>query len=74
MAKPKKTTKRKKQPKQVKYVSFKPCRDTRPFVQFKITDQTVYWSVMLILILLLGLWVVDSQIKILDILQNMVHD
>lgn len=57
-----------RKPRNVAMQSFKLSKEKMPFVTFKITDQTVYWSALLILILLLGLWVVNIQINISDIL------
>lgn len=72
MATAKKATKRKTAPKKVKRVaplkSFKLCKETAPFVSFRVTDQTVYWSILLILILILDLWVLRIQINISDVL------
>lgn len=68
----KKATKRKIAPKKVKKVaplkSFKLAKETTPFVTFRVTDQTVYWSILLILILLLALWILRIQINISDVL------
>jgi len=50
--------------------SFKVAPEKYPFITFKITDQTVYWSILLILILLLGVWVINIQISISEILSN----
>lgn len=72
MATAKKATKRKIAPKKVKKVaplrSFKICKESMPFVSFNITDQTFYWSILLIFILILDLWVLKIQINISDIL------
>lgn len=43
-----------------------------PFMLFKITEQTVYWLFLVLIILLLGLWVLKIQINISDLLDN-VH-
>jgi hypothetical protein len=64
----KKTVARK--PKSVAQQSFKVAPEKYPFITFKITDQTVYWSILLILILLLGIWVINIQISISEILSN----
>ena len=57
-----------RKPRNVAMQSFKLSKEKVPFVSFKITDQTIYWSALLILVLLLGLWVVNIQINISDIL------
>lgn len=54
----------------VSHKSFKLGQEKYPFVTFKVTDQTIYWSILLILILMLGVWVVNIQINISDILNT----
>ena len=51
--------------------SFKVSKETAPFVSFRVTDQTVYWSILLILILVLALWILNIQININDLLNSM---
>lgn len=46
------------------YVSFKLQPNERPFVQFSLTRQTVYWSLISLLILVLGIYVVKLQMEI----------
>jgi hypothetical protein len=73
MATAKKTTKKKVAPRKAKVAklrSFKLSKETTPFVSFRITDQTVYWSILLILILVLALWVLQLQINISDVLDK----
>jgi len=67
-AKAKKTVTHKSHPKALK--SFKVVKDTRPFVSFRVTDQTVYWSILLIMILVLALWVLQIQINITDTINS----
>ncbi len=50
--------------------SFKVSKETAPFVSFRVTDQTVYWSILLILVLALALWILQIQININDMLNN----
>ena len=50
--------------------SFKVSPEATPFVSFRITDQTVYWSILLILILVLALWVLQIQVNISNILDS----
>ena len=64
----KKSTARK--PKTAALESFKVSKEPYPFMSFHVTDQTVYWSILLILILLLGLWVINIQINISNILNS----
>jgi hypothetical protein len=73
MATAKKAKKRKAAPRKARVAplrSFKVSKETAPFVSFRITDQTVYWSILLILILILALWVLQIQINISDILNS----
>ena len=64
----KKTTARK--PKVVPLQSFRPGKDVYPFMSIRVTDQTVYWTILLVMVLLLGLCVVNIQISISDILYS----
>jgi len=50
--------------KTIKFKSFKVHKDVKPFVQFQVTQQTVYWSVLLIFILMLALWILGLQLNI----------
>lgn len=74
MATAKKATRKKTAHKSVKKVaslkSFKLSKEPEPFVSFKVTDQTIYWSILLILILILALWVLQIQINISDMLNQ----
>ena len=73
MATAKKSTKKKAVPRKAKVAplrSFKVCKEPTPFVTFRITDQTVYWSILLIFILVLALWVLQIQINISDVLNQ----
>lgn len=50
--------------------SFQLHNDSTPFLQFLITEQTVYWSILLVLILALGIWVLKIQMDISNILDG----
>jgi hypothetical protein len=50
--------------------SFKIAPETVPFVTFKITDQTVYWLVLVGYVSLLSLWVLKIHLDTLDILNK----
>lgn len=70
----KKVTAKKSAPRRAKKTqmkSFKVSNEAGPFVSFKVTDQTVYWSILLLLILLLFLWVLSIQVNISDLLNSM---
>ena len=49
------------------YVSFKVTPNKRPFLSFELTQQTVYWAIIGIAVLLLGTYVVYLQIKVNEI-------
>lgn len=50
--------------KQVPMRSFVLTKDTPPFLAFNITHQTFYWSVLCVLILALGVWVVSLNVQV----------
>ena len=56
--------------KKVEKKSFVIYRDPAPFFTFMVTDQTVYWLVLLTLITALSIWVLNIQIRILDIVNE----
>lgn len=81
MAKSKKPTKSvktikntiKKPIKRVKKVvvkDFKISKEPYPFMTFKITEQTLYWFVMLSLVFCLALWVLSLQLKTTEIIES----
>jgi len=41
-----------------------------PFMSFKITEQTVYWLVVVLLIFLLGIWVLRIQLDLSELLDQ----
>ena len=41
------------------------------FVSLRITRQTVYWSVLLIFILILQIWILNMQLDIIDITESL---
>lgn len=47
--------------------SFKVAPNPKPFMRFKVTDQTIYWVLIGAFILALGAWVVYLQVKINEI-------
>jgi len=56
----------KKQP----YESFRVCKEPHPFLTFLFTEQTIYWSFLLFLILLLALWVLKIQLDTIMTVEN----
>lgn len=61
----KKSSKRSK--KSENYVSFKLQPNDRPFIQFRLSRQTLYWTVLSLIILALGTYVVYLQTEISNI-------
>lgn len=50
--------------------SFKIVRERTPFLTFKVTEQTIYWSILFIYVFALSLWVLNIQMDILDIVNQ----
>jgi hypothetical protein len=55
-----------KKSKVVSEQSFKLSREPVPFMTYKITKQTMYWLVLLLVILILEVWILQMQFKALD--------
>lgn len=63
----KKTAAKRKTTKKAAVKSFRVSADTRPFMSFQVTKQTVYWAILLGFILILFLWILNIQLDILRI-------
>ena len=50
------------------YTSFKLSQEKTPFFTFKITDQTVYWLVLSVVVFLLALWVLHLHLELLIVI------
>ena len=50
--------------------SFKIVQDRTPFLTYQITQQTVYWTVLFIYILILSLWILNIQLDTLRIIEK----
>jgi uncharacterized membrane protein len=50
--------------------SFKIAQETLPFLTFKITQQTFYWTVLLIFVLIVQVWVLNVQLSVADTLNS----
>jgi len=50
--------------------SFKLSNESGPFVSFRVTEQTVYWSILLIYIMLLVLWISNIQLETMRIIDT----
>lgn len=79
--KAKKTTKSVKTTKPVKKVvrksrpvkkirAFQIIKERSPFVAFKVTQQTVYWAILVAYILILSLWILGIQMDTLRIIDK----
>jgi len=66
----KKTTVSAKSKKSAEFESFHLGKEKTPFMTFRITDQTIYWSILLIYIMLLVLWISNIQLETLRIIEN----
>lgn len=44
--------------------SFRVYKDDRPFVRAAVTRQTVYWVILLVVIIVIQLWILKIQIDI----------
>lgn len=67
----KKSTK-KAAPKKKQYETFKLSREQTPFFTYKITDQTVYWLVLSVVIFLLSLWVLYLHLEVMRIIAGTI--
>lgn len=66
-AAPKKVAVRKKS---AKLESFKITQSELPFLTFKITQQTFYWTILLIFVLIVQVWVLNLQLDVTDLLNS----
>ena len=51
--------------------SFKMSQESMPFLSLLITEQTIYWSILLAYVLLLSLWIVRIQLDTLVIIDRL---
>jgi hypothetical protein len=51
------------------YTSFKVNRDIK-FFNMRVTKQTIYWSILLIFILLVQIWILNTQLDVLQALDT----
>lgn len=52
-----------------KYSTFKLNKDIK-FMNMRVTRQTVYWSILLIFILIMQLWILNTQMDVLQTLNT----
>lgn len=57
--------------KAVKLESFKLVPEVKPFMSFRITRQTVYWSALLIFILITQIWILNIQLDVIQTLDSL---
>ena len=50
------------------YRSFVLCKEEEDFITFRVTKQTIYWSIFLIYMLLISLWVLNAQLSTMILL------
>jgi hypothetical protein len=62
----------KKSKKAPQFETFRMSEENDPFLSFRITDQTIYWSVLLILVLVLSIWILNVQLDTLRIIDSIV--
>lgn len=59
--------KKKPAAKQPSVQSMKVCKDPEPFMTAKITQQTVYWLIIGLAVMLLGMWILKVQNEVQSI-------
>lgn len=59
----KKTRSKKEEPMRTLRLS----RESRPFITTRITKQTVYWSILLIFIMVMQLWILNIQLDVIKL-------
>jgi hypothetical protein len=57
-----------------RYTSFKRADNPKPFVTFQFTQQTVYWLILSIIVLALGVWVITLSVKVQNIYNKFEAD
>lgn len=69
----KKSTSKKAAKKPAKMESFKISRNDPPFFTLRVTKQTVYWSILLIFILVTQLWILNAQLDVIQTLDSITN-
>ena len=59
-----KTSVRRVRPTKARVQSFKRADESEPFLTFRITNQTLYWLILSLFVLALGMWVVNINDKV----------
>lgn len=50
--------------------SFGVAPNDKPFMSFRVTQQTFYWTVLLIFVLIVQVWVLNMQIDVTNLLNE----
>ena len=50
--------------------SFQIMKDKTPFMTYQITQQTIYWAILFVYILILSLWILNIQLDTLRIIDK----
>jgi hypothetical protein len=64
------TAKKKVSKKSTEAKSFVIGKESSPFMSFRVTNQTIYWAILFIYILLLSLWVLNIQMDTIQIINS----
>lgn len=67
---PQKKTAAKKAPQKQKVASFKMAESTSKFTSFRLTRQTLYWVIIVALIIFAQLWIIKLQVDISTLLDQ----
>lgn len=52
-------------------LSFKVVKDSIPFMTSKITQQTIIWSVLLIFIMIVQIWILSVQLDVANTIETL---
>lgn len=66
-SKPKKVPAKSSKPSNEEYKSFRVSKQKTPFFSFSLTKQTIYWTILLLVILIFGLWIIRLHIEVYNI-------
>jgi len=50
--------------------SFRVAKDPVPFLNFKITLQTIYWTILVLFIIVVQLWIIKTQLDIVTLTET----
>jgi len=56
--------------KSVAVKSFKLAKDKTPFMTYQVSQQTIYWAILFIYIMILSLWILNIQLDTLRIIDK----